>query len=82
MIEGIARLLPGVVGNPESVRFESFNEGLLEEPQYTRPASFAAPDGEAWDVPGILLSGDHARIGEWRSQQRRDRTRNRRPDLL
>jgi tRNA (guanine37-N1)-methyltransferase len=82
LIEGIARLLPGVVGNPESVQFESFKSGLLEEPQYTRPASFEAGDGETWDVPEILLSGDHGKIEAWRADQRLQRTRSRRPDLL
>ena len=82
IIEGIARLLPGAVGNPASVRFESFQDGLLEEPHYTRPASFPGPDGESWDVPQILLSGDHAKVGEWRAEQRRGRTRDRRPDLM
>lgn len=77
VIEGIARLLPGVVGNPESTQSESFRGGLLEEPQYTRPADFSG-----WEVPEILLSGDHARIEEWRRQQRLERTRTRRPDLL
>ncbi|HKY46574.1 MAG TPA: tRNA (guanosine(37)-N1)-methyltransferase TrmD [Acidimicrobiia bacterium] len=82
MIEGIARLLPGVVGNPASVEFESFKGGLLEEPQYTRPASFEAGGGQTWDVPEILLSGDHGKIEAWRADQRRQRTRARRPDLL
>ncbi|HUP16671.1 MAG TPA: tRNA (guanosine(37)-N1)-methyltransferase TrmD [Acidimicrobiia bacterium] len=82
LIEGIARLLPGVVGNPESVQFESFKDGLLEEPQYTRPASFDAGDGETWDVPEILLSGDHGRIEAWRAEQRLHRTKARRPDLM
>ncbi len=77
MIEGIARLLPGVVGNPESTEKESFRDGLLEEPVYTRPAEF---EGDA--VPEILLSGDHARIEAWRLEQRRERTKQRRPDLL
>lgn len=76
-IEGIARLLPGVVGNPESTVQESFRNGLLEEPVYTRPADF---DGET--VPEVLLSGDHAKIEEWRLAQRLQRTRERRPDLL
>jgi tRNA (guanine37-N1)-methyltransferase len=76
-IEGIARLLPGVVGNPESTESESFRNGLLEEPVYTRPADFAG-----WEVPEVLLSGDHARIEEWRHDQRLRRTRERRPDLL
>ena len=82
LIEGIARLLPGVVGNPESVQFESFKDGLLEEPQYTRPASFEAGKGETWDVPEILLSGDHGKIEAWRAEQRLQRTKSRRPDLL
>lgn len=76
-IEGVARLLPGVVGNPASTESESFRGGLLEEPVYTRPSEFR---GTA--VPEILLSGDHARIEEWRLEQRRRRTRERRPDLL
>lgn len=76
VIEGIARLLPGVVGNPESTQQESFRDGLLEEPVYTRPADY---EGEA--VPEVLLSGDHGRIEEWRRDQRKARTRERRPDL-
>ena len=77
VIEGIARLLPGVVGNPESTGRESFRGGLLEEPQYTRPAEYSG-----WTVPEVLLSGDHARIEEWRRRQRMKRTRERRPDLF
>jgi tRNA (guanine37-N1)-methyltransferase len=76
IIEGIVRLLPGAVGNPESTSTESFRDGLLEEPQYTRPASF-----QGWDVPEVLLSGDHGAIEEWRRRQRQERTRERRPDL-
>ncbi len=76
-IEGVARLLPGVVGNPESTEKESFREGLLEEPVYTRPADF-----DGWRVPEVLLSGDHGKIEEWRAQRRVERTRRRRPDLL
>jgi tRNA (guanine37-N1)-methyltransferase len=76
-IEGIARLLPGVVGNPGSVDSESFRGERLEEPVYTRPADF-----RGWEVPEILLSGNHALIEKWREQQREDRTRARRPDLL
>ena len=82
LIEGIVRLRPGAVRNPRSVRFESFQDGTLEEPQYTRPASFSAGTGESWDVPEVLLSGDHARIESWRAEQRRRRTESRRPDLL
>ena len=77
IIEGVVRLLPGVVGNPESTEKESFRGGLLEEPQYTRPAEF-----RGWEVPEVLLSGDHARIAAWRREQRLLRTRERRPDLL
>jgi tRNA (guanine37-N1)-methyltransferase len=78
IIEGVVRLLPGVVGNPESTVRESFRgDGLLEEPQYTRPADFGG-----WRVPEVLLSGDHGRIDEWRREQRLERTRERRPDLL
>lgn len=76
VIEGIARLLPGVVGNPESTEKESFRDGLLEEPVYTRPSEY---EGEA--VPEVLLSGDHARIEEWRHLERIRRTTERRPDL-
>jgi tRNA (guanine37-N1)-methyltransferase len=77
IVEGVARLLPGVVGNPMSVESESFRDGLLEEPQYTRPAEF-----RGWRVPEVLLSGDHGRIAAWRSERRLERTRSRRPDLL
>lgn len=76
-IEGVTRLLPGVVGNPESTEKESFRDGLLEEPVYTRPSDF---DGAR--VPDVLLSGDHHRIETWRAEQRLQRTRERRPDLL
>ena len=76
IIEGVARLLPAVLGNPESVLTESFRSGQLEEPQYTRPASF-----QGWEVPEVLLSGDHGRIERWRQEQRRTRTGERRPDL-
>lgn len=77
VVEGVARLLPAVLGNPESVLTESFRDGHLEEPVYTRPADF-----RGWQVPEVLLSGDHARIAEWRRLQRARRTRERRPDLL
>jgi tRNA (guanine37-N1)-methyltransferase len=76
VIEGIARLLPGVVGNPQSIESESFRDGLLEEPVYTRPAEF-----RGWGVPEVLLSGNHGLIEEWRFDQRTSRTRERRPDL-
>ena len=76
VIEGVARLLPGVVGNPDSTERESFRDGLLEEPVYTRPAVY-----EGMKVPDVLLSGDHARIEKWRRDQRMKRTMQRRPDL-
>lgn len=76
VIEGVARLLPGVLGNPSSIEHESFREGLLEEPQYTRPAVY-----NDWEVPDVLLSGDHGKIATWRAEQREERTRVRRPDL-
>jgi tRNA (guanine37-N1)-methyltransferase len=77
IIEGVTRLLPGVVGNPGSIESESFRHGLVEEPQYTRPAEF-----RGWEVPEVLMSGDHGRIEAWRRAQRLERTRRRRPDLL
>lgn len=77
IIEGVTRLLPGVVGNPSSTVSESYRDGLLEEPQYTRPASF-----EGWDVPEVLLSGDHGRIEQWRAEQRLLRTAKRRPEMV
>ena len=77
VVEGVARLLPGALGNPESAGAESFRDGLLEEPLYTRPADF-----RGWTVPEVLLSGDHARIAAWRRRQREERTRERRPDLV
>jgi len=77
IIEGVARLLPGVVGNPGSVESESFRQGLLEEPHYTRPAEFRGVP-----VPAVLLSGDHVRIENWRLQQRRERTARLRPDVM
>jgi tRNA (guanine37-N1)-methyltransferase len=77
VIEGVARLLPGVVGNPASTESESFRDGLLEEPVFTRPSEF-----RGWIVPDVLLSGDHGRIAQWRKEQRHRRTEDRRPDLL
>ncbi len=76
LIEGVTRLLPGVLGNPDSAKFESFQEGLLEGPQYTRPAQFRGRS-----VPEILRSGDHGAVARWRSEQARETTRSRRPDL-
>lgn len=77
MIEAVVRLLPDVLGNPESHRDDSHSAGLLEGPSYTRPAHW-----RGLDVPDVLLSGDHARIVAWRHEQGVERTRERRPDLL
>jgi tRNA (guanine37-N1)-methyltransferase len=77
MIDAVTRLLPGVLGDDESARDESFTCGLLEYPHYTRPADF-----RGMKVPEILLSGHHAEIEKWRAEQARQRTVKRRPDLL
>jgi len=77
VIEGLARLLPGVVGNPESLATESFQGPTLEGPQYTRPAEFRGRS-----VPPVLLSGDHGAVARWRAEQSSEATRRRRPDLL
>ncbi len=77
MVEAVARLLPGVIGNAESLVEESHEDGLLEYPVYTKPASW-----RGFDVPEILLSGNHGAIAAWRHAQRVERTRTRRPDLL
>lgn len=77
MIEAIGRLIPGVVGNPESLVEESHEEGLLEYPSYTKPAVWRGRE-----VPPVLLSGHHAAIAAWRREQQITRTRERRPDLL
>ena len=81
MVEAIGRLLPGVVGNAESLVEESHEDGLLEYPVYTRPATWDDA-GTTRAVPNVLLSGDHAAIAAWRQQQRVARTAARRPDLL
>ncbi|MCK8466137.1 tRNA (guanosine(37)-N1)-methyltransferase TrmD [Microbacterium sp. KSW4-16] len=77
MIEAVGRLIPGVVGNPESLVEESHEDGLLEYPSYTKPASWRERS-----VPDVLLSGNHAAIAAWRREQQWERTRRRRPDLL
>jgi tRNA (guanine37-N1)-methyltransferase len=76
VIDSVARLLPGVLGDGESADEESFSEGLLEYPQYSRP-----PEFEGIKVPDILLSGHHAEIRKWRLEQSKQRTKERRPDL-
>lgn len=77
VIEAVTRLLPGVMGNAESVAEESFSDGLLEYPQFTRPAEY-----RGWAVPAVLLSGDHDRVALWRRAQSLLRTQRLRPDLL
>ena len=77
IIDAVTRLLPGVLGDEDSARDDSFSQGLLEYPQYTRPAEF-----RGMKVPEILLSGNHAEIARWRAEQARLRTQERRPDLL
>lgn len=77
VIDAVARLVPGVMGNAASGKEESFVDGLLEYPQYTRPASF-----RGWEVPELLRSGDHARVARWRRAQALRRTQRDRPDLL
>ena len=77
VIDTVARLLPGVLGDDQSAHDESFSAGLLEYPQYTRPAEF-----RGMKVPEVLLSGNHAEIARWRAEQSRTVTQQRRPDLL
>jgi tRNA (guanine37-N1)-methyltransferase len=77
LVDAIVRLLPGVLGHEQSAADDSFSKGLLETPQYTRPAEF-----HGWKVPDILLSGNHAEIAAWRKEQARKRTKQNRPDLL
>jgi len=77
LLDAIVRLLPGVMGNAESGAHESFENGLLEHPQYTRPAEW-----EGRTIPAILTSGNHAKVAEWQRQQSLSLTRRRRPDLL
>ena len=76
VIDTILRLIPGVLGNPDSLAEESFEKNLLEYPQYTKPQKW-----EEKDIPEVLLSGDHAKIKDWRLSQSEDITRRRRPDL-
>lgn len=77
LVDAIVRLLPGALGNEQSAVDDSFNHGLLEAPQYTRPAEF-----RGWKVPEVLLSGNHAEIANWRKEQAIKRTQENRPDLL
>jgi len=75
-VEACVRLVPGVLGQVESLSEESFEDGLLEHPQYTRPRTF-----EGLEIPEVLLSGHHAQVRKWRQAQREETTRDRRPDL-
>ena len=77
LVDAVVRLQPGALGSAESTVEESFADGLLEYPQYTRP-----PEFRGWRVPDILLSGDHGAVDRWRREQQIERTRQRRPDLL
>jgi len=77
LVDAIVRLLPGALGHEQSAADDSFSEGVLEAPQYTRPAEF-----RDWKVPEVLLSGNHADIARWRKEQAVKRTRENRPDLL
>jgi tRNA (guanine37-N1)-methyltransferase len=77
LVDSIVRLLPGTLGHEQSAADDSFSNGLLETPQYTRPADF-----RGWKVPEVLVSGNHAQIAKWRKEQGIKRTRENRPDLL
>ena len=77
LVDAIARLLPGALGHEQSSVDDSFSTGILEAPQYTRPAEF-----RGWKVPEVLLSGNHPEIAKWREEQAIKRTRENRPDLL
>jgi tRNA (guanine37-N1)-methyltransferase len=77
VVEAVTRLLPGVIGNAESLGAESFEDGLLDHPQYTRPREY-----RGMSVPEVLLSGDHGRIARWRRSAALEKTRRNRPDLL
>lgn len=77
LIDTVSRLIPDVLGNPESISSESFSENLLEYPQYTRPARY-----KGWPVPDVLQSGNHSQIEQWRRRESLKRTYKRRPDLL
>jgi tRNA (guanine37-N1)-methyltransferase len=77
LIDAVVRLIPGVVGDGESLLSDSFQNGLLDAPSYTRPADF-----RGMKVPDVLLSGNHKEISAWRAEQQRERTRHRRKDLM
>lgn len=82
LMDACIRLLPGVMGNDDTPIEESFSNGLLEYPHYTRPAAWETQSGDTLEVPEILRSGDHKKIEDWRHEQSLSLTRERRPDLL
>lgn len=82
LMDACIRLLPGVMGNEATPEEESFSNGLLEYPHYTRPAEWVSSDGQTRAVPDVLKSGNHAEIAKWRHRQSLSLTRERRPDLL
>ena len=82
LVEGCARLLPGVLGQSESIIEESFENNLLEYPQYTKPKVWIDKNEQEHHVPGVLLSGHHDKIREWRKQKSVEITKKNRPDLL
>lgn len=81
LMDAVIRLLPGAVGNAETPHDESFSEGLLEYPHYTRPASWTNHAGQTYEVPAVLTSGHHANVEKWRKSQAEEITRHNRPDL-
>lgn len=82
LMDACIRLLPGVMGNIETPIEESFSQGLLEYPHYTRPAAWTAMSGKIYEAPPVLTNGDHAKINAWRRQEAENITKIRRPDLL
>ncbi len=82
LMDACIRLLPGVMGNADTTSEESFENGTLEYPHYTKPAIWEAADGKTYEVPSVLKSGNHQKIKEWREEQSLQITKDRRPDLL
>ena len=82
LVEGCIRLIPGVLGQPQSLLEESFSNDLLEYPQYTRPRVWEDKNGKKHEVPDVLISGHHAKIERWRKDKAANKTKNLRPDLL
>ena len=82
LVEGCIRLIPGVLGHPQSLLEESFSNNLLEYPHYTRPRVWEDKKGNKHEVPEVLVSGHHEKIGRWRKDKSLEKTKNLRPDLL